>query len=302
MRRLMALLAVCGMAASTPTALAATAAPGLGGFSVRAQAAPVTVQLWEPVLPTPTEPQGELSFSYTRSTMDTGPSTRALASSLWPGETLGEGLGTVIGQEDAEYPIKIVASYPGGESEASQEAAPGVGMNANAAESRATARAQLKASAGDDEPDGELVATARSMSSTSEVSRTTSAVSALADAAAGDLALLGGLIMVEGVRLRSTATSDGAKGTTGGTVSVTGLRIADQQVRLGENGLGTGEDQDTEIPDQPAPVAALLETIGITVRGARSTANSTVQRLGRTPPPWSSRSTPPRSAKPWTTR
>lgn len=141
-------------------------------------------------------------------------------------------------------------------------------MSTRAADDRATSLAQFKAGT---DAAGDLLATARAMSSTSEVRRTASTVTAVADAAASEVELLGGMITVEGVRLRSTATSDGAKGSTGGTVSVSGLRIADKQIRLGEHGLGTGDDQDTEIPEQPTPIAELLDTLGIRVDGVQVT-------------------------------
>ena len=58
------------VAVGAATAAAPSAKP-IGGFTIAAQAAPISVLLYEPVLPVPSSPQGELHLSYTATTVST---------------------------------------------------------------------------------------------------------------------------------------------------------------------------------------------------------------------------------------
>ncbi|HEX7716416.1 MAG TPA: hypothetical protein VF416_03935, partial [Marmoricola sp.] len=82
------LLALGMFAASSAAALAPAHADdtqtSYGGFSTMATASPLKLEVFEPAIPIPTEPQFELDFSYTRVLGDSGPSTSARASAMWP--------------------------------------------------------------------------------------------------------------------------------------------------------------------------------------------------------------------------
>src|SRR3954451_24494133 len=83
----------------------------LGGYSGLAQAAPIRIQIYDPTIPIPTTPQIDGSIGYTKSTTETGPVSRATASYLWPGDTLGDGFGQLAGG-DQNYPMQVNSKYP----------------------------------------------------------------------------------------------------------------------------------------------------------------------------------------------
>lgn len=213
----------------------------LGGYRTSAAGAPVSVLLYEPVIPVPSEPQGELDLAYTRATIDTGPTTTALASTLWPGDALGQGFGTLTGQEGQEYPFKATAQYPGGPGSSAAEAAPGSTMEAAAGGRGAEARTSLATVP----PRPALLATARSLTSasTTELAPDGLSVTARAVARGSDLELLGGIVRADSLRVESVATSDGRRGTTDGGLVVGGLTVLGRSVEVGQDGvvLPTGD-------------------------------------------------------------
>ncbi|HUR15519.1 MAG TPA: choice-of-anchor P family protein, partial [Mycobacteriales bacterium] len=54
----------------------------------------------------------DVDASYTQSTLETGPAARALASTLWPGALIGDGMGTITEGQIPQYPLKADARYP----------------------------------------------------------------------------------------------------------------------------------------------------------------------------------------------
>ena len=93
MKKLMS-LAVAGVLATTASAVPAQADPFGQGFSVTVTATPLRIEVFEPSIPIPTDPQFELGFSYTRVLGESGPSVTARSSAMWPGPAVGEGLKT----------------------------------------------------------------------------------------------------------------------------------------------------------------------------------------------------------------
>ena len=111
----------------------------LFGYDLEAHASPVSVRFFEDFIPIPTdpgEPQFEITGSYTGAKLGTGPNGRAVASSIWPGAAVGDGFGTLAGDESQTYPVRAAARYPGrGEDSWSQQTAidgTGAGMFAEA--------------------------------------------------------------------------------------------------------------------------------------------------------------------------
>ncbi len=120
------------VAGSGAAMTAAQAAPDFAGFTTRAVATPLRIEVLESAIPIPSDPQLEMNFSYTRVNGTSGPTGSARASALWPGDAVGEGLKT-FGEQiglpgeltDNGYPIQINASTPGDNASATQEFFPG---------------------------------------------------------------------------------------------------------------------------------------------------------------------------------
>ena len=59
--------------------------PAFSGFSAVAWAAPVKIEIYEPTIPIPADPQLEVELAYSKVESDSG-SSKARASWLWPGD------------------------------------------------------------------------------------------------------------------------------------------------------------------------------------------------------------------------
>jgi hypothetical protein len=147
------LVALGLVAASTAAGLApahaiAPADTSYGGFNTVATATPLKLEVFEPAIPIPTTPQFELDFSYTRVEGDTGPTSTARSSAMWPGPAIGEGLKT-FGQQlglpgaltDGGYPVQSNAQYPSDTTQAASEPLPGQIQRVNAGATVTTAKA-----------------------------------------------------------------------------------------------------------------------------------------------------------------
>jgi hypothetical protein len=269
----------------------------LGGYDVSAEASVVSVWLFEPVLPAPTEPQGEVDLAFTRSTSSTGPNSAATASWLWPGDTVGNGFGLLIGQPSQQYPVQVNSRYPGSPARQNQELTPGSGMTSSANSN--SVKAGVNLADVDVPPSGSpgppavpglpsaplpssrptpgapatpvplpvspgmaALVTAKAVTSTSEATASTNSASSAAHAAAGTIALLGGLITVDGVDVRSQASSNGAKGVTDGAVTVAGVTVAGTRLALDGQGLHLA-GQGAPLPPVPPQVTDQLAALGI---------------------------------------
>ncbi len=83
----------------------------LGGYTASVDASVVHIELYEPVIPVPASPQGELSIGYAQATAQSG-TTRALASYLWPGSVVGDGFDQITNQPGSTYPVQVNSRYP----------------------------------------------------------------------------------------------------------------------------------------------------------------------------------------------
>ncbi|MHB8339978.1 MAG: hypothetical protein ACYDB7_02245, partial [Mycobacteriales bacterium] len=199
--------------AGQPTAAAAAPAAALGGFTLESTATPVEVLVTDPAIPLP-PPQGQAAVSFTDSTLNTGPVSHALASSVWPGAAVGEGL-PAITNSSTEYPVQTVAAYPGGPASSSQNPS-GAGMSSTAGPTSAVAHATYSSS-----PDAQLAL--GSVASTSGVVLRGGKVIASALATAQDISLIGGIITIKSVHSSLTATSTATSATVSGAATVSGL-------------------------------------------------------------------------------
>ncbi len=142
-----ALLAFGLLVGATAASSAPAHAVAYGGFTTVAVATPLKLEIFEPALPLPTEPQAEFDISYTRVDGSSGPATSARASALWPGPAIGEGLKT-FGEQlmlppaltGGGYPVQANAGFPGDTTQQSQEFLPGMIGRVDAGDKRTTAK------------------------------------------------------------------------------------------------------------------------------------------------------------------
>jgi hypothetical protein len=138
-------LATPGVWADTTPAPAAPAAPApspadggssasLGGWTVSASAAPITMEIYDPKIPIPAQPgQPNLEFdlSYTRTSYGSGPTGAATASWLWPGDAIAFGLGQLFNSPSVKYPILTNVQFPGATNDATMQPIPGSYMQSH---------------------------------------------------------------------------------------------------------------------------------------------------------------------------
>jgi hypothetical protein len=262
--------------------------PGdLPGYTVTAEGAPLSMLLYEEVIPVPVdpgEPHGEGSLSYTNSKLETGPQARALASSFWPGPAVGDGFATLCDQVtnnpqapkdmrqecNQNYEIKADHSYPSNQEPQSKEAGPtGAGMLASALGLDVFARASSAES-----PNEEAFALGNARSRSESTVAKGKAV-ATTVASAEDISLGGGVITIENVKTVVEATTTSTKGATTGTTEVSGLVIGGQGYQIDEKGLrpvaeGKPQDSEAEFPAFPGR-KELRENTGIDVELVKHT-------------------------------
>lgn len=247
----------------------------IGGYTASISATPVSVQVYEPVIPLPVQPgkpQGELDLSFTNVSSSTGPSNFATASSLWPGSGLGDGFTTItqtFGLGAADYPIKAQASYPGGPPTSTQGAPPVATMASSADDKSAAAAATVA----DLLPAGNALVDAGQISSRSATAVADDKVSATTTSLAQDLSLAGGLIDVATVRTDAALTSTAADSASTGALAVTGLSIAGFQFVVDQDGVhASGQGQTLPklpIPGLPTQPVDALKAMGITFSGPK---------------------------------
>lgn len=128
---------------------ASTAA--FSGFSSSAKASPLRVDIYEPTIPIPAEPQAEVSLMYSLASADTSGS-KARASYAWPGAPVGEGFKTILENlglpeqivaplAETGYPVQVNAIFPGNDTEEVDEPVPGSIQRASAGDKEAFASA-----------------------------------------------------------------------------------------------------------------------------------------------------------------
>lgn len=283
MRRVLAVALASGLAAvCVPPAYADAA---LGGYSASAEAAVIRIGLYEPAVPIPAEPQVDASIGFARATTANGPSSRGVASYLWPGDAVGDGLGVLLGDEALDYPLKTTSSFPATDAGPAKNAVQinagnGMSTSADGQTTRGTVvglglgngigdpgsgLCRLLGSCANQPPKVDLpdpiaaAATIENLKSQSTVVLEDKDITATARSVASGISILGGLITIDGVDLRSSSTSDGVTGSAGGTVKVVGLRVLGQAIDLGDPVTVGGKSE--AAPKFPQ----LLKQLGITI-------------------------------------
>lgn len=160
--RVLVPLTVAGVAAlALPWGGAATAdqEPGFSGYTSTATATAVRLEIFEPSIPIPAEPQMEVHFAYSKAVGDSG-STKGRASFVWPGDPIGEGLKTVVEQAglppqlgQAGYPMQVNSAYPTGPESEAEEPTPGSIMRTSSGDGTASAQTGFSADGEAQEPE-----------------------------------------------------------------------------------------------------------------------------------------------------
>jgi hypothetical protein len=244
MKRTGSVLLALGALVAAPGSIApAHADPDFSGFSTRATATPLKVEVYEPAIPIPAEPQAEFDFSYTRVDGASGPISAARASALWPGDSVGEGwktVGEALGMPDTltkdGYPEQVNAESPGDTTQASQEPFPGVVARVSASDQKAIAKVGYS-SGGDvqeDQPDDAAAQDPLSALVTGDLSALGGAITGSSGGSADDPSTgspLGPLaVLVDAGAMHSVSSTDYS----GGAV------LARSTSRLGEISLVAG--------------------------------------------------------------
>jgi hypothetical protein len=249
--------------------------PGdLAGFAIDASATPITLRIFEPTIPIPADPGRpnlEVALGFSSTTLGAGPVSRAVSSLAWPGPGVGDGFGNFAEEfgmdPESEYPLRAMGQYPSGDPEDSTQLPTGAGMRAVARGLDVEAETEF---VGDLVPALAAVGTIRSRS-TSTVED--GAGRAVADAVLGQVELLEGLIVIDQLRTRLVATSDGVDAAVQGATEFSGLTIAGTRFALGHDGATIVEEDEEggtfdEVPPLPLRlrgVADLSDLIGVTV-------------------------------------
>jgi hypothetical protein len=286
------LMAATGLTLAWPSPVHADTA--LGGYSGLAQAAVVRVQVYDPVIPIPATPQLDAGVGYARSTTDTGPTSRALASYLWPGDVVGDGLDTVLNSPNAHYPVQVNSRFPATATAPASNTAQltaGNGMTTstdgfttvasttglgvtdggtNLLSGIGTGVCQLlkpgrtcpalpAAPVAVPTTIAGLISTG-SVQSIAKVVVGEKTVTSTATTSASHVSLLGGLIGLDGLTVQATSQSDGSAATTAGHITIAGVTVAGMKLALDETGVDlTGKA--VALP----PLPDLLSQVGISL-------------------------------------
>jgi hypothetical protein len=251
---------VASDAVAADSATSATPAVTIAGMDMSGFASPLSMLVYEPLIPVPTAPQGELRYAYTEASLQAGPFATALSSSLYPGATLTNGLHAFNPALPA-YPVVTRAAYPGTETSSSKSVG-AADMTAKAGEEIAQASAKTGSSPLD------AVVDFGTMSSTTTMSRTDKEVVSNAIAQASDIKLMTGIIRIKSVVGETTATSNAKTSDASGRETATGISVAGQNFTVDDKGVHGGGIQ------VPGLLGNLLE------KQLPKTGNALLKRFG----------------------
>lgn len=149
------LAAAALVGAALPVSAGASEDPAFSGYRAVAVAAPVKIEIYEPTIPIPADPQLEVELGYTTVEADSG-SSAGRASWLWPGDPVGEGMKTFVEQlglppqlGENGYPVQVNSGQPSGEEKQADEPFPGMVMRTSADADKTVAQAGFS-------PDGQV--------------------------------------------------------------------------------------------------------------------------------------------------
>lgn len=276
-RSLLSVLVLGGVSvlASPATSAEIRTETELGGYSVDVEAAPFRVLIDDPTIPIPRPEESallEADPSYTAAALATGPNSRATASSLWPGNLIGDGLATAANNPDAGYPIKVQARYPDKPYTATTRDG-GELMNA-----QAFGLDVVGAATGVPQSIAGQVGIG-SIASNSSATVLKGVASGTSISKISDVDLLAGVIHVGSVSTTLTTRSDGLKATSSGSTVVSGLTVAGHGFVVDDKGVHA-EGQGGALPSTAGLSA--LKAAGVTIEGVTQTSSGTADTASRT--------------------
>jgi hypothetical protein len=264
-------LAAAGLLATSLsfTAPPASAAPAGGGaysgYSASGIATPVKVEIFEPTIPLPTTPQGELDLGYARVKANSSGNT-SRASFMWPGDAVGEGLKTFFTQlglpdqlVENGYPVQVNSQYPSTTTKQRNTPFPGTSMTTTSQEGKAHATVGFSTDcntadgAGDDSDDP--------------------------DSSGGVLPGLPGLPLIDNLN-----DILGLLGLGAGRESAPVSRSSSRSSSPGGGGAGSNPEPDpssTEVCQLPAALSAVVDVNGYVADSQSISDGSTVQAVSR---------------------
>jgi hypothetical protein len=297
-RKKLAIIGVAGVATLMWPGPASGAGTTLGGYQGTAQAEVVHVEIIDPVIPLPSNPQVDIGVAYTKALTDTGPVSRATASYLWPGDVLGDGFSQLIGG-DAQYPIQVNSKNPPTSAAPAHNTAQltdGNGMTTSSDDVTTKGTVTGLGIAGPDTnllgnigkglgqllgsqqttpatPDLPVpisstlagIATVQNVKSQSSTTLGNKTFTSSAHAAASNIELLGGLLSIKGFDLTATTASDGKKATNTGHATIGGIGIANQVISIDDKGLNLAGST-VKLPGLPDVLSGALKDLGISIK------------------------------------
>jgi hypothetical protein len=269
-------LAAAAPPAASRLPAATSAAPG---HEATGTATPVSLLMYEEVVRITTSPEGQADVGHTEVASATGPTGRALASWLWPGPLVGDGLSTVTegaGLPPTAYPVRTTSTFPGGGIE-NGDLAPGLHQRAATSTEGMSALTLVRPEAGEDASTGAPLSALDGESSDEPTlldigglrsrSHVTydgpGGVVTGATSAVSDIVLLGGLVTADAVASTVTSSATGTDAASTGRTRVVGLEVAGTPVRV--DGKGVSVADRTADPDADAELASTMAAVGLTV-------------------------------------
>ncbi len=245
----------------------------LGGFSITTNAAPFKVLIDDPGNPLPRPEDSaiiEADPAYSQADLATGPAARAIGSSLWPGNLLGEGIPTATEGAAPQYPIKAEARYPD-KPFTEEDKTGGTFMKASAMGLDVTGSARSGPMSG---LGGNLEIGSANSSATATVDKAAVATGRSVSQVS-DVSLLAGIIKVGSVSTVVETRSDGKDLLTSGTTVVSGLTVGPFTYVVDEKGARVVSGPVPAPGSGPLPPGAFdpAKMAGITIDGLVQTSS-----------------------------
>ncbi len=285
---------------------ASSSGTALGGYGGVAVAEPVHLEIYDPTIPLPSDPQVDVGIAFTKASTDTGPVSRSTASYLWPGDVLGDGFSQLVGG-NAAYPIQVNSKYPATSDAPANNTAQltdGNGMTTSSDENvtkatvtglgiagpgtnllggLGTGLSKLAGGKKAPKPAPDLpvpvsktlagLATIQNLRSISTTTLGNKSFTATAEATASEIDILGGLLSIKGLDLTASSRSDGKKGTNVGHATIGALGVAKQVISLDDKGVNLA-GTNVKLPGLPETLTTALKAIGISIQTTQTTATA----------------------------